>query len=363
MNCRRPVLLASLCLLVGLPACGTASRAVLARQDFVQVYKDPEALTSLRGAEPTQSFLWMESARVAAVDSAEDALALVEQGLLYHPTDPALLTARIELLGGLGHYEECLASAQQALSRLPSQQTRPGFRMGIIRALLALHRLDQVEPQVMALGGERGVAPAMVADAWARLALAYAAVGRASAADRCLDLSLLLAPDGLGALAQETMVHPEHLAAARSLRRSAALRHPADADVGLTVVIDLMEQGHLVEATRSLHDLPRPLPERLIADVHALDARLMILQGQVDEGLSKLYERLDAHPLDPPALGVLQETWARLGQPGDEEMLRRLLIARRYVDPRDGTTLARLDAILDELEQRIRRSAAATVGP
>lgn len=346
-----------LCLFGGLPACGSASRAVLARQEFVKVFRDPEALSALRGAEAALPFVWMESARVAAVESPEEALALVEAGLTYHPADAALLTARIELLGGLGRYAECMDSARQALSRLPQPGPRAGYRMGLIRALLALQRPAEAESEMIALGGEWGIAPGMVADGWARVALTYANLGRADDAERCFDASLQQGPDGLGALAQETLLHPELLAAARSLRRRAAVGHPADPDLGLTLVIDTMEQGDFVAAARALEALPQPLPRRLEADVHALGARLMILQGQVEAGLASLFERLDAYPLDPPALGVLQETWAKLGQPSDQEMLRRMLIARNSIDARDSRTLARIDAFLDELERRLRSAA------
>jgi tetratricopeptide (TPR) repeat protein len=334
---------------------------VLARQEFAAVYSDPGALSSLRGAEAGQPFLWLESARVAAVESSEQALLFVERGLSYHPTDPGLLTAQIELLGGLGRYDDCLDRARWALAALPQQPVRPGFRMGAIRALLALGRVDQIEPKIIALGGERDVQPAMVADAWARLAMAYAAVGRGDDAQRCFDASLRLSPNGLAALAQESALHPELLAAARSLRDKAGQRHPGDPDLLLAIVIDEMEQGRFAQATENLEQLPSPLPTRLSADVQALRARLLILQGQIDEGLSVLYEQLDLRPLDAPALSVLQETWARLGVPSDQEMLQRMLRARRYVDLRDSRTLAQLDGLLDELERRLRAEIDAAV--
>lgn len=342
----------------GLPACGSASRAMLARQQFAEVYDDSEALADLRGAEAAQTFVWLESARVAATESSEEALAVVERGLAFHPADTALRVARVELLGGLGRYDECLAAAEQALANLPLAGARPSFRMARIRALLALDRLDQVEPEIVALGGEFAGTPGHVADAWARLALAYAALGRSADADRCFDASLESGTAGLGALAQESLQRPERLAAARVLRKAAAARHPTHPDLALSVVVDLMERELFAEAEAALKLLPSPLPGRLTSDSVAIGARLMILQDRVDEGLAALYERLDAYPLDPPALGVLQESWASLGRPSDEEMLQRLLIARRYVDLRDRQTLQRLDALLDELERRLAEASA-----
>lgn len=335
-------------------ACGTASRAVLARQDFAEVYTDREALSVLRGAEAGQPFLWLESARVTAIDSPDAALALVEQGLAFHPSDPGLRVARIELLRGLGRYKDCLAAARESLASSPIAIARPTYRMALVRALLALDRLDEIEPEIIAVGGELTAPPELVADMWARLALGYAVVGRRADADRCFDASLARGTSGLGALAQETLLHPERVAAARSLRSAAAIRHPRDPDLALSVVVDLMERQQFAEAEAAVDVLPDPLPVRLTSDALAIGARLMILQGRVDEGLQLLFARLDVYPFDPPALGVLQETWARLGRPPDEVMQQRLLVARRYVDTRDRSTLLRLDALLDELEQRLR---------
>jgi len=335
-------------------ACGTLSRAVLARQEFAEVYSDRVALTVLRGAEAGQPFLWLESGRVAAVDSPDAALALVERGLAFHPSDPGLRVARIELLGGLGRYEDCLAAARESLACLPMATASPTYRMALVRALLALDRLDEVEPEIIAVGGDLAAPPELVADMWARLALGYAVVGRRVDADRCFDASLARGTSGLRALAQETLLHPERVAAARALRGAAAARDPRDPDLALSVVVDLMERQQYAEAEAALDALPAPLPVRLVSDALAIGARLMILQGRVDDGLQILFARLDVYPFDPPALGVLQETWARLGRPPDDVMQQRLLVARRYVDSRDRSTLLRLDALLDELQQRLR---------
>ncbi|RKY21941.1 MAG: hypothetical protein DRQ55_02640 [Planctomycetota bacterium] len=336
--------------------CGGASRMEFARRDFVAVYKDPEALERLRGAEPRVVMLWTESARVASIESTDAALAVVRDGLGFHPADPGLQMAQIELLEKLKQHEESLSAARETLGRLPPQTMRVALLHSQLRNLLALGRVDEAWVTAHRLAGVFNSPVGAQADAWARVALELALLGRLEDADECLDRSLARGPNGIGSMMALGVQQPETRAASRTLRERALEHHPRHPDLRLTQVVDLMESERYPEAEAAIDTLPAPLPSRLSSDLAALHARLHIVQGRVEQGLELLFARLDDEPADRPALAVLEQTWATLGQPPDVVMEYRLRQAR----PRIGRSeRQRLDRLLAAIAER----RAGRMGP
>ena len=98
----------------------------------------------------------------------------------------------------------------------------------------------------------------------------------------------------------------------------------------LLLVLDMLRAGELQGAEIALANLP-PTPERLKPQIMLLSARLAILQGNIDEGLAQVLERLDKYRADPGALLVLIECWELNRQPDNRTMRARLKAAQPYV--------------------------------
>lgn len=329
-----------------LAGCGAASRATLTQFEFVEVHSDPAALAGLRGREPRLSFLWTESARLAAIESPDAALDLVRAGLAHHPGDVALVLSEIEVLEQLARPAEALACAEAALAAPLPHGIRVALHHARLRQHLALGDLDLAQLDCQHIGGVLGGPPEAAADAWARLALARMEAGQQDDAHAALARSLDRGTVGLGVLAALADSRPEARAAVAVLLSRGLARQPLHPDLQLMAAVSRMSAGAHAEAEAALASLPEPLPERLLSDVAALRARVVILQGRVDEGLASLFRRLDESPSDRAALAVLEETFATLGQPTVEQFVERLERARPGLEPRER---AQLDAAVQRL--------------
>lgn len=333
----RPALL-SLLLLPALAGCGLFAREREAGQDLSAAMRlqDPAAreaaLSVLRGAEPLFPPVWLASASVAP--SPDAALELVERGLAFRPGSPDLLLARLSLLSQLGRRERQLECAHAALAQGHPPEVRAEILWFLVDGLLAGGRRDEAEDAVRRLGGLPGERPDMTAAAWARVALAHELADAAPRADRALAASLDLGPQGLAILRRESVADDARTGAAHRLVERAAAGSPRHADLQLFLLVDRLARGDLAGAQVALDTLPAPLPERLLPEREALQARLLVLSGRVDEGLDLVRARLARDPADALALAVLIEAWQLHHRPDEAELVQRLQLARpRLRDP------------------------------
>jgi tetratricopeptide (TPR) repeat protein len=347
-------------LLPALAGCGLFAREREAGQDLSAAMhlEDPaardEALRTLRGAEPLFAPVWLASASVAT--SPDAALALVERGLSFRPASPDLLLARLSLLSQLGRRERQLECAQAALAQGHPAEVRAEVLWFLADALLGTGRLEEAEDAVLRLGGLPGDRPDMTAAAWARLALARELAGDASQADRSLRASLDLGPQGLSILRRESLAGAERADAAHRLVERAAAGAPEHPDLRVYLLVDRIAQGDLPGAQAALDALPAPLPERLLPEREALQARVLVLQDRVEEGLAIVRARLAQDPADPLALAVLLEAWHLHRQPGEAELVQRLQFARGRL--RDPLLARQVSATLAQLQPPEQAAAA-----
>ncbi|MBM3985338.1 MAG: hypothetical protein FJ296_06585 [Planctomycetes bacterium] len=333
----RPALLLTL-LLPALAGCGLFARERDALQDLSAAMRleDPAArdaaLCSLRGREPLVAPVWLASASVAG--SPEAALALVERGLSFRSGSPDLLLAHLSLLAQLDRPDRQLACAQAALAQGHPPEVRAEVLWFLADALLATGRLDEAEDAVLRLGALPGERHDMTAAAWARVALAREVAGDAPQADRALRASLDLGPQGLSILRRVAFTNEAHADASHRLVARAATASSDHPDLQVWLLVERIAQGDLSGAQAALEALPEPLPERLLPEREALEARLLVLQDRVDEGLSLVRRRLAQDPADPLAVAVLLEAWHLHHQPQQDELVHRLQAARgRLRDP------------------------------
>jgi len=334
-----------------LAGCGILSRPRDAGSDLQEAMqlKDPAAreaaLSHMRGAEPLIPGTWLASA--SAAGSPEAALAVVDRGREFLPNDPNLLVVRLSLLAQLERRPEQIAAASAALAQDRPNDVRAELLWFLLDGLIAQGRADQAESAALRIGCLWGVSAEMTSAAWARIALAHELAGRPEAADAAMRASLDLGPQGLDVLRRDSVAIPERKAAANALVQRAAERQPDHPDLQLFLLVDRMAAGDFAGSEAALRALPEPLPERLIPEHAALMARVLLLQGHIEEGLAQLRERLDEEPGDPYALGVLLEAFHVRGVPDADEMYRRLRAARRrLVDP---ALRAEVDATLKEI--------------
>jgi thioredoxin-like negative regulator of GroEL len=192
---------------------------------------------------------------------------------------------------------------------------------------------------------------------WARIALTHEFLGHFEAADEAIDRSLAMGTTGIGILTLETQRAPERIAAARSLAERATARHPRHPDIALYLTVDLLLQGDIESAERSLDALPGPLPWRLQSASTALRARMRLQQDRIDEALALLSDWMDRYPRDTTSVAVLLEIWSSLGRPDDATMIERLQAARSRLHP-PGLT-ARIEQTLQQLEADAPEEAGA----
>ncbi len=355
----RPALLLTL-LLPALAGCGLFAREREAGQALSAAMRleDPaareEALRTLRGAEPLVAPVWLASASVATAPEA--ALALVERGLSFRPASPDLLLARLSLLSQLGRRERQLECAQAALAQGLPAEVRAEVLWFLADALLATGRFEEAEDAVLRLGGLPGDRPDMTAAAWARVALARELAGDAAQADRTLRASLDLGPQGLSILRRESLADAARADAAHKLVERAAAGSPDHPDLRVYLLVDRIAQGDLPGAQAALDALPAPLPERLLPEREALQARVLVLQDRVEEGLAIVRARLLQDPADPLALAVLLEAWHLHHQPEEAELVQRLQFARGRL--RDPLLARQVAATLAQLQQPEQAAAA-----
>lgn len=319
--------------------------------------RDPE-LARLRGTEPLMSATWLASASVAA-DPAT-ALELVRRGRRFLPADADLMLTELSIVGQLQRWDEEVELALAALARDPPAGVRNQVLWFLIEGRIGQGRLDEAQQQCVRLGGVPGALSNMIAAAWARLALARELAGEADAADIALDASLDLGPSGVTILRHESLKGEDNLAAAGRLVQRAVVRQPDHPDLRLYRLVDRMAGGDLDQAASMLAALPQPLPERLEPETIGLKARLLLLQGHMDEGLDVLRNRLYDEPSDPFALGVLIESFRVRGQPPAEEVAAWLRAGRRHVV--DPALAAEMDRTLKEIAARPKAAPSKEPG-
>jgi Flp pilus assembly protein TadD len=322
--------------------CGAASRRAMLGSQVRASEGRPEAVRRVLGTEPMASELWVWWARNQG--SAEEALAVVEQGRRFQPSDPQLALAEVTLLATLDRRAEQVQVAQRALAGGRVGPAAVDLQWLVVDGLLAMDDADQARNETLRLGGVSGVTPEMLGVAWARVAFALGREGRADEADVALRRSLDLGVAGLSALRQESR---RDLDTASTLVRRAAGRDPGHPDLALYLAVDQIVTGRLDEAARLLADLPDPLPARMAPEVQLVQARLDLMQGRSEPALAVVRARLDADPGDDGAVALLLESWQRNGQPGEDELRSRLAAARAEV--RDPMLAQAIQTVLQQL--------------
>lgn len=365
---RSLVLLVSALLLPAtlLPSCGLASRARFASLDIGGSGGSPEVLEEVRGAEPLLPGIWSYSvAQAARSESPEETLGLLDKGLSFQPRDFDLLLMRVNILMGLGRVEEGREAIAVALTSMPPPPVEAWLRAALIGDFLDSGDVDGAETETLVLGSVSGVSNNMVAAAWAQVALSAEILGQRERADVAMDHSLDRGSGARAALLEATTIRPERMAADRGLRRRAAMRHPGNVDMALSLVVDQMIAGEFAEAEAAVSDLPAPVPARLAHEIFALHARLVLMQGRTEEGLELLRDQLFRSPDNSFAIDVLLEAWLQRGEFQDREVYD--ILERSWRSLRPGPARTRIETVLQELHTRIERAkreeGALEVGP
>jgi len=346
---RRPAPLAALALLscVALTgACGALSRPMFAQHD-ASLADTPAKQSELLGADPMIAPLWLWSAQRQTSPAA--ALGVIEHGRRFHPDDPDLMLSQASLLSLLHRNDEVMALARGALQTDTPTVLEAELRWMLVLADLAGNDTAAAQQEVLRLGGVRGVEPAQVADAWARVAVTDEFLGHPGQADEAFERSLDLGPGGLLALRSVAALEPQREAACQALRSRARSRHPDDPDLAIQAVVSALLAQDAPAAETALGELPSPLPARLEPDVELLRVRVDILAGRTESALDVLRARLDDDPTDADALAVLIECWRSRQVPSKQELRQRLTWASgRLGHP---ALEAQVRALLRELSQ------------
>ena len=343
------------------PACGLFSRQrdVYKDLDVALRMEDPEerraALTTLRGAEPLVPAVWLASADAAG--SPEASLEIIDRGLRFRPQSPDLLIARMQLLATQSRRDDQIAAARAALTTDAPSPLRSAALWLLVDGLLSQDRWPEAEAAVVRMAGLPMQQAEVPGSAWARISLAHELAGRPDDADRTLAASLDLGPAGLTLVRRATLPSPEIRAAANRLVQRAAAVQPDHPDLQLYLLVDRMADGDLAGAETALQSLPSPLPERLIPEREALQARIFLLQGRTDEGLAVLRARLTEEPGDSFSLGVLLESWHVRHVPEAAEVAYWLRASRRHLT--DPALAAEVQSTLRELAMAAEAEAPA----
>jgi hypothetical protein len=346
-------------------ACGLLSRQRDVYLDLNDALKleDPDerqaALATLRGAEPLVPAVWLAS--LDAAGSPEASLEIIDRGLRFRPQSPDLLIARMQLLTTLGRRDDQIAAARATLATDAPAPLRSAALWLLVDGLLAQDRWEEAEAAVVRLAGLPFQAAEVPASAWARIALAHELAGRPDDADRTLAASLDLGPAGITLVRRASLPSPEIRAAANGLVQRAAAAQPDHPDLQLYLLVDRMADGDLTGAETALQSLPAPLPERLLPEREALQARVLLLQGRTDEGLALLRARLTEEPGDSYCLSVLLEAWHVRHVPEAAEVAYWLRASRRHLT--DPALAAEVQSTLRELAMAEEQAPTETPAP
>ena len=348
---RRAVSLALLILPALVAGCGSFGRprdAYSQLQNDMQIrepsVRDP-ALAKLRGAEPLLDGTWLASAGSAT--DPQKALEFVQRGRTFLPGDSDLLLAELSVLSQMNRWADESAAARKDLGMDLAAGLRAQVLWFLVDGLIGEGKLDDAEDEVVRIGGVPGTLSAMLCAAWVRVALARELAGQSDEADKAMDRSLDRGAAGIDVLRHDALSGADKQAAAGRLVQRALVREPDHPDLQLYRLVDRMAGGDLDGASQLLAEMPQPLPERLTPQTTALRARLLLLQGKLEEGLDVLRNRLYDEPSDPYCLGVLLESFHVRGQPPAEETAAWLRAGRKRVA--DPALAAEIDATLKQI--------------
>ncbi|MGQ0552020.1 MAG: hypothetical protein ACT4PU_02235 [Planctomycetota bacterium] len=308
-------------------------------------------LAALAEGEPMLLQAWITATR--GQRTPEEALALVERGREFHPASPDLLWLQLSLLGQLGRRPEQLSVAEGALRSTPPTAFRAELHMFRVDALLEQGALGVAAEEAVQLQSVAGVAPELIAEAWARVALARQAAGDSAGADLALQHSLAWGPAGvtkLGQLAFLSLTTRQHW---EELLGRALERQPGHPDLRLARIVERIQRRDAEGARQQCAALLRPLPERLETEFLSLEARVELLEGRGEEARIKLQARLAKEPGDISALAALFEVHRATGQPSVPELEAHLRQAQQEWRSRPGAAQGALQALAAEL-QRLR---------
>ena len=236
----------------------------------------------------------------------EEALALAERGLEFHPHYTPLMIMRLQILAAQGRIGELIHAARQSLA-----VGQPGINQALLHQALVDAELQSDDPDA-----------------------AHAAVG----------------PEGPARLLNDVALEATRRDAALDLVHRALRRHPGHPDLQLYVIVEDMERQQFADAAQGLDRLPPDLPPRLQSQAVMLRARLDLLQERPESALAAVRARLDLAASDPHALLVLMELKQRFDLPDDVEFRERLTQATRHPRGLPNEMRRRIQALLPPVE-------------
>ena len=343
-----PLALIVLVVACTLPAgCGIWGREVTTYRALGQA-QDPAEVRSLRGRDPLVAGTW--EASVAMAGTPEEALALAERGLEFHPHYTPLMIMRLQILAAQGRIGELIHAARQSLA-----VGQPGINQALLHQALVDAELQSDDPdaahaEVLIFGALPESPRGRVAELMARVALTQAFLGDDAAADEAFDESLAVGPEGPARLLNDVALEATRRDAALDLVHRALRRHPGHPDLQLYVIVEDMERQQFADAAQGLDRLPPDLPPRLQSQAVMLRARLDLLQERPESALAAVRARLDLAASDPHALLVLMELKQRFDLPDDVEFRERLTQATRHPRGLPNEMRRRIQALLPPVE-------------
>lgn len=292
--------------------------------------EDPEQVAVLRGRDPLVASTW--EASVALADTPEQALALAERGLEFHPHHTPLIMMRLQILAAQGRIGELMHAARSSLAVGQPGLNQALLHQALVDAELQSDAPDAAHAEVLVFGALPESPRKRVAELMARVALSQAFLGDEAAADATFDQSLAVGPEGPARLLNDVVQMPARRDASLELIRRALERHPSHPDLRLYIIVEDMERTEFDAAARGLGAMPADLPPRLEGQTEMLQARLDLLQDRPEKALAGVRARLQQVVADPHALLVLIELKQLFDLPDDAEF--RDLLTRAAQHPR-----------------------------
>lgn len=295
-------------------------------------------LTERRSGDATA---WTVLATMLAGDKPAEALEALDRALLLDPRSFPAHDLRVEILSGLGRYEEALDACRPAVwgdrPPVPLQGRRAWVEAARGRIDKAIGLMEEIlkfdESYVWG---------------WSTLAEWYDARGDVDGLFRCAEQMVKLQPNSVTALA--LLGHAldgkkDHKGARAALTRAVLLA--PDYPYGVYHLLQLLfSEGDLIEVERVLN---RSMPHMPVADQMAHQVRLLSRRGRIDEALDVFRRLLRTGDIDDTSFELAT---ADLEAGASDRMHDELALAVETGDARPHAAVFRVQYLTSGREWR-----------